>query len=48
MRTLRPLDDSGVPGLEVNYGSVNNPQTMWFELQQVKRALSSACYWPCQ
>uniref|UniRef100_A0A8C3S6L2 MyTH4 domain-containing protein n=1 Tax=Chelydra serpentina TaxID=8475 RepID=A0A8C3S6L2_CHESE len=32
MRTLRPLDDSGVPGLEVNYGSVDNPQTMWFEL----------------
>uniref|UniRef100_A0A8C3IXZ6 Myosin XVB n=1 Tax=Chrysemys picta bellii TaxID=8478 RepID=A0A8C3IXZ6_CHRPI len=47
MRTLRPLDDSGVPGLEVNYGSVENPQTMWFELQQVKRALSTACYWPC-
>ncbi|XP_023957502.2 unconventional myosin-XVB isoform X2 [Chrysemys picta bellii] len=36
MRTLRPLDDSGVPGLEVNYGSVENPQTMWFELHQAK------------
>ncbi|CAM5156263.1 unnamed protein product [Eretmochelys imbricata] len=36
MRTLRPLDDSGVPGLEVNYGSVDNPQTVWFELQQAK------------
>uniref|UniRef100_A0A8C5F1K3 Myosin XVB n=1 Tax=Gopherus evgoodei TaxID=1825980 RepID=A0A8C5F1K3_9SAUR len=47
MRTLRPLDDSGVPGLEVNYGSVDNPQTMWFELHQVKRTLSTACYWPC-
>uniref|UniRef100_A0A8C0GR52 MyTH4 domain-containing protein n=1 Tax=Chelonoidis abingdonii TaxID=106734 RepID=A0A8C0GR52_CHEAB len=47
MRTLRPLDDTGEAGLEVNYGSVDNPQTMWFELHQVKRALSTACYWPC-
>ncbi|XP_067403880.1 myosin XVB [Emydura macquarii macquarii] len=36
MRTLGPLDDSGIPALEVNYGSVDDPKTMWFELQQAK------------
>nr|XP_006136493.1 unconventional myosin-XV-like [Pelodiscus sinensis] len=36
MRTLRPLEDSGAPGLEVNYGSAANPKTMWFELLQAK------------
>ncbi|XP_074871117.1 myosin XVB [Carettochelys insculpta] len=36
MRTLRALEDSGVPGLEVHYGSADDPKTIWFELQQAK------------
>ncbi|KAH0629492.1 hypothetical protein JD844_011589 [Phrynosoma platyrhinos] len=35
MKTLRPLDEFGSPGLEVNYGSPENPKTIWFELKQV-------------
>nr|KAF6416535.1 myosin XVB [Molossus molossus] len=29
---LRPLEAEGPPGLELNYGSADNPQTIWFEL----------------
>ncbi|XP_054833449.1 myosin XVB [Eublepharis macularius] len=36
MRTLRPLDASGTPGLEVSYGSAEDPKTIWFELKQAK------------
>ncbi|KYO31153.1 hypothetical protein Y1Q_0016497 [Alligator mississippiensis] len=36
MRTLRPMDDSGPPGLEVNYGTAEDPKTIWFELQKAK------------
>ncbi|KAJ7316027.1 hypothetical protein JRQ81_002189 [Phrynocephalus forsythii] len=36
MRTLRPLDEDGCPGLEVSYGSAEDPQTAWFELRQAK------------
>ncbi|XP_042303487.1 myosin XVB [Sceloporus undulatus] len=36
MKTLRPLDESGMPGLEVNYGSPEQPKTIWFELKQAK------------
>ncbi|XP_053157438.1 myosin XVB isoform X2 [Hemicordylus capensis] len=36
MRTLRPLDDSSMPGLEINYGSAEDPKTIWFELKQAK------------
>ncbi|KAJ6660325.1 hypothetical protein lerEdw1_017748 [Lerista edwardsae] len=36
IQTLRPLDDSGIPGLEVNYGSAEDPKTIWFELKQAK------------
>ncbi|XP_015746670.1 unconventional myosin-XV-like, partial [Python bivittatus] len=36
MKTLRPLDASSFPGIEINYGSVENPKTIWFELQQAK------------
>uniref|UniRef100_A0A8C8RYS9 MyTH4 domain-containing protein n=1 Tax=Pelusios castaneus TaxID=367368 RepID=A0A8C8RYS9_9SAUR len=51
VRTLGPLDDSGVPGLEVNYGSVDNPKTMWFELQQtqppcIRGGWAKATPWP--
>ncbi|XP_061472155.1 myosin XVB isoform X2 [Rhineura floridana] len=36
MRTLCPLDESGLPGLEINYGSAEDPKTIWFELKQAK------------
>ncbi|XP_025053284.1 myosin XVB [Alligator sinensis] len=36
MRTLRAMDDSGSPGLEVNYGTAEDPKTIWFELQKAK------------
>ncbi|XP_066056858.1 myosin XVB [Chamaea fasciata] len=36
MRTLRPLSDGGLPGLELNYGSPANPKAMWVELSQAK------------
>ncbi|XP_060109014.1 myosin XVB [Heteronotia binoei] len=36
MRTLQPLDAFGIPGLEVNYGSAEDPKTTWFELKQAK------------
>ncbi|NXT55221.1 MYO15 protein, partial [Pluvianellus socialis] len=36
MRTLRPVCDGGLPGIELNYGSPASPQTMWFELSQAK------------
>ncbi|KAK2112053.1 hypothetical protein P7K49_011800 [Saguinus oedipus] len=32
---LSPLEEKGPPGLELNYGSADNPQTIWFELPQV-------------
>ncbi|XP_032858325.2 myosin XVB [Tyto alba] len=36
MRTLRPVSDGGLPGIELNYGSAASPKTMWFELSQAK------------
>ncbi|XP_074900633.1 myosin XVB isoform X1 [Buteo buteo] len=36
MRTLRPVSDGGLPGIEMNYGSAANPKTMWIELSQAK------------
>uniref|UniRef100_A0A8C6DLC6 Myosin XVB n=1 Tax=Moschus moschiferus TaxID=68415 RepID=A0A8C6DLC6_MOSMO len=35
LRLLSPLEAEGSPGLELNYGSADNPQTIWFELPQV-------------
>lgn len=32
---LSPLGPEDSPGLELNYGSADNPQTIWFELPQV-------------
>uniref|UniRef100_A0A8B9GDQ5 Myosin XVB n=1 Tax=Amazona collaria TaxID=241587 RepID=A0A8B9GDQ5_9PSIT len=37
IRTLRPLSDDGLPGLELNYGSAASPKTMWLELSQQLR-----------
>ncbi|XP_069728703.1 myosin XVB [Phaenicophaeus curvirostris] len=36
MRTLRPVSDRGLPGIELNYGSATSPRTMWLELSQAK------------
>lgn len=35
LHLLSPLDEDGLPGLELNYGSADSPQTIWFELPQV-------------
>lgn len=35
LRVLSPLGPEDSPGLELNYGSADNPQTIWFELPQV-------------
>uniref|UniRef100_A0A3Q1M5U4 Myosin XVB n=1 Tax=Bos taurus TaxID=9913 RepID=A0A3Q1M5U4_BOVIN len=35
LHLLSPLEAEGSPGLELNYGSADNPQTIWFELPQV-------------
>lgn len=36
VRLLSPLENDGPPGLELNYGSAHNPQTIWFELLKVR------------
>ncbi|XP_058708268.1 unconventional myosin-XVB-like [Poecile atricapillus] len=36
MRTLRPVSDGGLPGLELSYGSPSSPRAMWVELSQAK------------
>ncbi|XP_010080812.1 PREDICTED: unconventional myosin-XV [Pterocles gutturalis] len=36
MRTLQPMSDGGLPGIELNYGSAASPKTMWLELSQAK------------
>lgn len=38
MRTLRPISDGGLPGLELHYGSPDSPRAMWVELPQVRSA----------
>ncbi|XP_058141001.1 myosin XVB [Dasypus novemcinctus] len=36
LHLLSPLEADGLPGLELNYGSVDSPQTIWFELPQAQ------------
>uniref|UniRef100_G3T1X6 Myosin XVB n=1 Tax=Loxodonta africana TaxID=9785 RepID=G3T1X6_LOXAF len=36
LRLLSPREEGGAPGLELNYGSVHSPQTIWFELPQAQ------------
>ncbi|KAG5202863.1 hypothetical protein JEQ12_002446 [Ovis aries] len=36
LHLLSPLEAEGSPGLELNYGSADNPQTIWFELPQAQ------------
>ncbi|XP_013922588.1 PREDICTED: unconventional myosin-XVB-like [Thamnophis sirtalis] len=36
MKSFRPSKAAGLSGIEINYGSMENPKTIWFELQQAK------------
>ncbi|XP_019499778.1 PREDICTED: myosin XVB [Hipposideros armiger] len=36
LRVLSPLEEGEPPGLELNYGSADSPQTIWFELPQAQ------------
>nr|XP_034363961.1 myosin XVB [Arvicanthis niloticus] len=36
LHLLSPLKEDGPPGLELNYGSADNPQTIWLELPQAQ------------
>uniref|UniRef100_A0A8C2MHB8 Myosin XVB n=1 Tax=Cricetulus griseus TaxID=10029 RepID=A0A8C2MHB8_CRIGR len=36
LHLLSPLEDNGAPGLELNYGSADNPHTIWLELPQAQ------------
>ncbi|KAL1779953.1 myosin XVB [Sigmodon hispidus] len=36
LHLLSPLQEDGAPGLELNYGSADNPQTIWLELPQAQ------------
>lgn len=38
LRTLRPVANGGLPGLELHYGSPESPRAMWVELPQVRPA----------
>lgn len=46
LHLLSPLESKGPPGLELNYGSAESPQTIWFELPKVSgRGLSRQIPW---
>ncbi|XP_034292155.1 unconventional myosin-XV-like [Pantherophis guttatus] len=36
MKSLRPTSAAGLPGIEINYGTIENPKTICFELKQAK------------
>ncbi|XP_005407553.2 PREDICTED: unconventional myosin-XVB-like, partial [Chinchilla lanigera] len=36
LHLLSPLEPNGAPGLELNYGSADSPQTIWLELPQAQ------------
>ncbi|XP_075415810.1 myosin XVB [Tenrec ecaudatus] len=36
LRLMSPLEEGGVPGLELNYGSADRPRTIWFEVLQAQ------------
>ncbi|XP_029782945.1 myosin XVB [Suricata suricatta] len=36
VQLLSRLQSDGLPGLELNYGSADNPHTIWFELQKAQ------------
>lgn len=39
LHLLSPLEPGGPPGLEINYGSADSPQSMWLELPQAQELL---------
>uniref|UniRef100_A0A8C9DDB8 Uncharacterized protein n=1 Tax=Prolemur simus TaxID=1328070 RepID=A0A8C9DDB8_PROSS len=39
LRLLSPQEEGGPPGLEINYGLADSPQTTWFELPQAQELL---------
>ncbi|KAM5309126.1 myosin XVB [Glossophaga mutica] len=44
LHLLSPLDEEGLPGLELNYGSPDSPQTIWFELPQAQELKHTITY----
>nr|XP_028692626.1 myosin XVB isoform X5 [Macaca mulatta] len=44
LHLLSPLEEKGPPGLELNYGSADNPQTIWFELPQAQELLYTTVF----
>ncbi|XP_070592864.1 myosin XVB [Erythrolamprus reginae] len=40
MKSLCPVSAADLPSIEINYGSVENPETIWFELKQTAKAAS--------
>ncbi|KAF6095618.1 myosin XVB [Phyllostomus discolor] len=44
LHLLSPLDEEGLPGLELNYGSADSPQTIWFELPQAQELKHTIAY----
>ncbi|XP_077019366.1 myosin XVB [Tamandua tetradactyla] len=36
LHLLSPLEEDGLPGLEINYGTASSPRTIWFELPQAQ------------
>ncbi|MEE6527348.1 hypothetical protein FKM82_028663, partial [Ascaphus truei] len=34
MRTMRPLDNETLPGVELHYGTASSPRTLWVELKE--------------
>ncbi|XP_058284800.1 myosin XVB isoform X1 [Hylobates moloch] len=44
LHLLSPLEEKGPPGLELNYGSADNPQTIWFELPEAQELLYTTVF----
>ncbi|XP_011802133.1 PREDICTED: unconventional myosin-XVB isoform X1 [Colobus angolensis palliatus] len=44
LHLLSPLEETGPPGLELNYGTADNPQTLWFELPQAQELLYTTVF----
>uniref|UniRef100_A0A8C0JGV6 Myosin XVB n=1 Tax=Canis lupus dingo TaxID=286419 RepID=A0A8C0JGV6_CANLU len=44
LHLLSPLESEGPPGLELNYGSADNPQTIWFELLKAQELMHTIVF----
>ncbi|XP_073092024.1 myosin XVB isoform X5 [Manis javanica] len=44
LHLLSPREAEGPPGLELNYGSAENPRTIWFELPQAQELKSTIAF----